>query len=518
MSFWEREIHIWRLGKPSESIAGVDEFQSEKSRKLVAKILIKGEANITSATLSADGNLLAAATATDIKLFQLKSRKLEDGGGLKVSKIPVPSSFSIGARHIQFSSDEKWLCIVRPDSKAYVARLLHTSTSTIIHPQLSKLSRIDRQIEKRILLGGLGTYDRTITQIAFSSDSRILAVSDLAGYIDTFVLSGLEDLTQADVLPDEEDSDASDSDESEGEEENKKLKLILGQCWKRNPSAASLPKLPSAVTVLSFRPSTEPQTNGDAIHAITTRHNPNPIPHDLPKGEDRLLATTSTGDVFELEVLKGSLSPWSRRNPTANFPRDFRKIRDQARGCIWDVTGSRERVWIYGMGWLWMFDLSRDFPTSGEGSSRKRKRGVGKASGAGSTIPDEDLEIGISRKMDKIVHGEVNESQDVPLQDKEIMDVDSEDAEDDTAMERLPRGNEEEQQVVKTDEEKTSGGRRWWRTFKYRPILGMCVIGERADDDVGPEVVIVERPIWEADLGPRYFGDQEWEKGNFEEK
>ena len=521
MSFWEREIHIWRLTKPSESTTGPDEHESDQNRKLVVKILIKGEANITSAALSADGNLLAAATATDIKLFQLKTRSLEDGGGLKVSKISVPRNFSFGARHIKFSPDERWLCIVRHDSRIFLARLLNTSSTAIIHPQLSKLSRIDRKVDKHVLLGGLGTYDRTITQVAFSSNSRILAVSDLAGYIDTFVLSGQEDLTQELPLAiDDVASDSSDSEDSEGEEDAK-VKLILCQCWKRNPSASNLPKLPSALTILSFRPSTEPQTNGIAGHAINTRHNPNPIPHDVPRGEDRLLATTATGDIFELQVLKGSLSPWSRRNPTAHFPEDFRKIRDQARGCIWDVSASKERVWIYGAGWLWMFDLSRDFPqmeTSAETSSKKRKRGIEKASGAGSTIPDEELGTGMSRKMERIIHGEVNEIEDVPFHDEEMADAYSEDDGEDTAMERLPRGNEGEKQIVKGGEGDSTEERRWWGTFKYRPILGMCVVGEREDGDIGPEVAIVERPIWEADLGPRYSGDQEWERGSLDEE
>ena len=517
MSFWDREIHIWRLSKPSESVAESDEPGSEQNRKLVAKILIKGEANITSAALNADGNMLASATATDVKLFQLKARRPEEGGSLKISKILVPTSFSFGARHVQFSPDGKWLCMVRQDSSILLARLLHTSTSTTIHPQLSKLSRIDRHIEKYVLLGGLGTYDRAINKVAFSSDSRILAVSDLAGYIDTFVLSGKEDLTIAlPLLVNHIELEPSDCENSDDEEEDPKVQLVLGQCWKRNPSTSSLPKLPSALIVLSFRPSIGPLSNGHASHAITTRHNPNPIPHDLPTGESRLLAITATGDIFEFEALKGSLSPWSRRNPTAHFPEDSRKTLDQARGCVWDVNASKERVWIYGTAWLWMFDLSRDFShtlANEEMISKKRKRRNEKTSGAGGMIPDAELGMGISRKMQRIVHEEVVEWEDVPFHDADMADTDTEFDDEDTAMERLPRRNEA-QQIVENGEEDTSSGRQWWRTYKYRPILGMCVIGGREDGDIGPEVVIIERPIWEANLGPRYYGDQEWEKGS----
>jgi U3 small nucleolar RNA-associated protein 4 len=498
MSFWDREIHIWRLPKPSQT-----ELDAQ-NRKLVAKILIKGEANITSVTLSSDGSLLAASTSTDIKLFQLKSRNSGEGDGLRVTKVEVPSSLS-GARHVLFSPDAKWLCFIRSDSKILLARL--TSTSSI-HPQLTKLTRLNRKIEKHILLGGLGTYDRTITRVAFSSDSRILAVSDLAGYVDTFVLEGQEDLSLP-ILNKDAASSASDSEESESEGEGPRENPIFGQQWTRSPASSSLPKLPATPTVLSFRPSTTPVTNG-ITHAIATRHNPNPIVHDLPVGEDRLLITTATGDIFEFEVLKGSLSAWSRRNPTISFPEEYRQIKDQARGCIWDVSNSRERAWIYGVGWLFMVDMSRDLPepdASGQGKKRKR----GQESGAGSQILDKELGTGMSRTMRKIVHEEVDEVEDVhfhPKPNDDAMDVDSEP--ETLALERLRR-DDTEGKVNGTGNSKEEG-KHWYRTFKYRPILGICQIGEREDGDLGPEVAIVERPIWDVELGPRYAGEQEWER------
>jgi U3 small nucleolar RNA-associated protein 4 len=535
MSFWDREIHIWRLNKPAR-VTPENEEATPNDRQLVAKILIKGESNITSAALSSDGSVLAASTGTDIKLFQLKPRKSEQGSdGLRISKISVPGNLFGGARLIQFSPDGKWLSIVRPDSPIILARLLHSTSSTAIHAQPTKLTRINRNIEKHISLGGLGTYDRTVTQIAFSHDSRILAVSDLAGYIDTWVLSGQEDLTQTSNGEDEAAS-ASESEDSNSEEESDgegaKTKQILGQNWTRNPSASSIPKVPATPTILSFRPaspSSKTLTNGVATHTIPTRHNPNPVAHDLPSGEDRLLVVTATGDVFEFEVLKGALSPWSRRNPTSAFPVEFTKLKDQGRGCVWNVTESRERLWLYGVGWLFMFDLSQDFPSqngqangaNGEGAGKKRKRKGGKEddSGAGSIIPDSKLGVGMSRKMQRVIHEELNETHDLDFTSPDAMDIDEDDEVDSPALERLRRGSGHEGKEV----ELTNGESDWnevaevktlnhWHTFKYRPILGMCVVGEANDGDIGPEVAIVERPIWEADLGPRYVGDQEWEK------
>ena len=525
MSFWDREIHIWRLNKHAK-ITAENEDAPANNRQLVAKILIKGEANITSATLSTDGSLLVASTTTDIKVFQLRPRKLEDDNdALRISKVTTPGNLSGGARLVQLSPDGKWLCIVRSDSRIILARLLLSASSITIHDSHTKLSCLNRNIEKRLTLGGLGTYNRTITQAAFSHDSRILAVSDLAGYIDTWVLFGGEDLTQS--PRNEEAASASESEDSDddtrSEEGGGNIRNILGQNWSRNPAASSIPKVPAAPTILSFRPMSPMQdirSNG-TTHVIPTRHNPHPIAHNLPSGEDRLLVVTATSDVFEFEVLKGSLSPWSRRNPTSTFPVEFTKLKDQARGCVWDVNENRERLWIYGIGWLWMFDVSRDFPpdslqlVNGEDAGRKRKRKgeKDKDSGAGSTIPDEMLGTGMSRKMQRVIHEEVDESLEISFVNPDAMDLDDEDENDEhPELERLRRvsgkGDDEGVEAVNGDEQEVAEVKpKYWRTFKYRPILGMCVIGEQTDGDIGPEVAIIERPIWEADLGPRYVGD-----------
>lgn len=514
-SWWDREVQIWRLDKQSTAVMSEEVEDTEKSgRKLVAKILLKGEANITSAVLSTDGSLLAVATNTDIKMFSLRPKPMEDREGLRISKVVLPTSIATGARLLRFSPDGKWLSIIRPDSQIILARISSaSSTSITVYPQIFKPSRLDRRTSRHILLGGLGTYDRTITQIAFSSDGTLLAVSDLAGYIDTFVLVGVEDLTQS--MPEEDaSSENSDLESDSDEEEETKPRLVFGQHWTRNPAASLLPKLPSAPVVLSFRPSNEiptTVTNGVAPHP--TRNTPNPVSHDLPDGEDRLLVVTATSDVFEFEVLKGGLTPWSRKNPTSSFPRDFRKTLDQIRGCIWDVKDSRERIWLYSINSLWMFDLSQDFPADTSlAQGQKRKRGAKEhPSGAGGHVQEDKLNTGISRKMQK----RSGEEADGQGHEEEIiihsspspsdMDIDpNSDIEDISTLEPLPQNSSEIDIKPNNDHPQ-----KWfWKTFKYRPILGIVEIGE--GDEFGPEVALVERPGFETLLPDRYHGDQEW--------
>jgi U3 small nucleolar RNA-associated protein 4 len=78
------------------------------------------------------------------------------------------------------------------------------------------------------------------------------------------------------------------------------------------------------------------------------------------------MALTSEHQLVEFDALEGKLSDWSRRNPKAYLPEQFKGVKDRAMGCLWDLSESRDRLWLYGTSWLWMFDLNQDFPSSEE--------------------------------------------------------------------------------------------------------------------------------------------------------
>ncbi|KAI9844119.1 MAG: U3 small nucleolar RNA-associated protein, partial [Pleopsidium flavum] len=361
----------------------------------------------------------------------------------------------------------------------------------------------------------------------------ILVVGDLSGYIDSWVLEGHEDLTQ-DIDDNAGDAKSSSSSSDDGsDDEEKHQTVILGQHWIRNPAATLLPKLPSGPLVLSFRPSAPssfiPIVNGNtAVHP--TRHNPHPHSHDLPAGEDRLFILTCEHYIYEFEILRGSLSEWSRRNPTQILPAEFREVRDRSMGCLWDVNKERQRVWLYGSGWLWMFDLAKDFPplhkvneiirTSGgsDVSKNNRKRKLESSdsngedlrkhdSGAGSKVPESELKTGIGRKIRRTMGPESTESQWTLLDAPSSPDS----GEDDeafpntwSAVTGLRRGPAEVKpnghagSAVEVDDEhvtdgdaamvvrKADEGPGWWSTYKYRPILGIVPIGaaDQADGQV----------------------------------
>lgn len=593
VSWWDHEISVWYIPRShSKEKDREQHLQDEgpEGRKLVAKIALKvglvlrtsnsrindlsqGEEGITSVDLSPDGLMLVVSTMADMKFFHLKQRS----GGIKVQKLEAPTELSsTGARSIHISPDNKWLAIHRTDNSVQLHRITKNDghkRGVQIFPKAVHLRRLHRDaINGNYQYGTLGEYNRSISRLAFSADGRILAVADISGFIDTWVLEGQEDLTLPEHSVSERKkinaaSDNENSDEDSDTEDDSNV--IFGQRWIRNPTATLLIRLPAAPLILSFRPmSVQPTsalTNGNlGVHP--TRHTPHPHSHDLPQGEDRLFVLTAENHMYEFNVLSGKISDWSRRNPTSCLPQEFRDLRDRAMGAVWDVQGHNERIWLYGVAWLWMFDLSRDMPavdnedskalvTNGEKSINQLKRKRGRANqddeprtrskhdtGAGSKIDASKRGLGIGAKIRKIDGGNDDNLKLITLREGQE-DVSGSDEDegyglvngDVTALQRLRRNDQAESNGAKDDTEMDDSGEgddrlmrptrherpSHWHTFKYRPILGIVPLGGESDDESnddredtqpGLEVALVERPLWDLDLPLRFHGNQEWDQ------
>ncbi|KAL8946708.1 MAG: hypothetical protein Q9222_006932 [Ikaeria aurantiellina] len=580
LSWWDREVSIWKLLRNTK-VASQDEDSEDAphvpSRKLVAKILIQGDESITSAEIFEDGSLLAVATMSEVRVFHLKERF---DSTCRLRKIKIPEELAkTGAKVIQFSPDGKWLLLVTGSNAIQLVRIIASPKPRHppqFLPKLITVKRIPRKIPiPHALHGTLGPYDRSICRAAFSADSRILVVGDLSGYLDAWVLEGHEDLTQDRPLTNLENdvhtsssspsSSSSSSDESDTEDHPDR---IYAQQWKRSPTAHLLPRLPSAPLVMSFRPAATSSgllTNG-TTHPHPTRRAPHPPSHDLPSGEDRLFVLTAEHQIYEFDLLRGRISDWSRRNPTSMLPKEFRQIRDRGMGCMWDSSPpsstdkGRQRIWLYGSAWLWMFDLAQDLPRpnaeSGKESgsddnekqqaetSKKRKRTrekdiaikkkrIGfavvdgqmvdnkserrkeKDSGAGSKVPTHELNTGVGQRMRKTTGAGGNDTKFIDLSNGQSDGEDESDDEEEngsSALVQLRRGTADEAEA----QTQSANGLPFWETLKYRPMLGIVPIGSGNDGDVEGEgsrcleVALVERPMFEVDLPARYYGDQEW--------
>lgn len=527
-SWWDREVHVWRLQKPLKDIVnetGVD-ADVTKNRKLLARILIKGEANITSASISHDGSLLVVSTTSDIKAFQLTAITDDTTDELKIAKIDVPLGVAaLGAARVKISPDNQWVCVVQECNRVSLLRITKGAESDgmpVIAHKAVKLYRLKRDIPKHVAFGGLGEYERSVTQIAFSPDTKMLAVADVAGYVDTWVVRDPAIALQNGVNSDaEEDGSSSESDSDDSEDE------VAGAdpaplTWARNPNAALLPKLRNAPTLLSF-----------------SDHIPSGKPATADEQDDYVLfAATAKPQILFLHPTIGGITPWSRRNPTNRLPVEFRNIRDLVKGAIW----SGDRIWMYGNTFVAMLDLSQDVAddTPDESSalvsqdnqldqSKKRKRGPD--TGAGNK-----MKRGAAGPT-KVEHFTNGKSEALSLERRvaDPMDTDEQsgpgDDSDEDDSDSEPRGELALRRKVERQLQKArqSGqGIGFWHTLKYRPIMGIVPLASTEDEQEAEtnglaiastvngqarqtlEVALVERPLWEVDTPDRYLGEGDY--------
>jgi U3 small nucleolar RNA-associated protein 4 len=505
---------VWRV-KPQDD-------GTEKPR-VVARLALQGEENITSASITQDGGLLAISTTSTVKLFQLIRPQPGAGTSLRIRKVDMPAV--TGTRNVRLSADGKWLCAISASNDVQLVRIIRTDDESEPPRALNNFQHLDRLERKEVsrsqLRGPSGSYERSIAHAAFSSDGNVFAVVDLAGFVDTWVIEGHEDSTAPDIDIIDSAPAVAEDDDSDEENEAREQIVFLGQHWIQNPSGHLMPRLDSTPVLLSFQPTSDdsdrPQPNGNpAVHP--TRHNPHPHSHELPATEHRLLLVSADHQLYLFDITTGRLSEWSRKNPPSSYPREYQQLDLPAKGCIWDVSDAQQRIWLYGEKWLFMFDLARNFSISGSdaGASKKRKRNGHKSnSGAGDQIPQSEALVTKMRKFDSSKNIEAGRAQ---WKDVNVVDhVNSEDDEDyeenNQPLAILRRGSTQDGEHATNGEE---GGEvqelqkrsePWWHTFKYRPILGILSIGGKADQ--APEVVLVERPSWDLDLPPRFVGSHE---------
>lgn len=203
VSWWDREVSIWTVSKRLKSPVddpSSPEIDGTQGRRLAAKIAIQGDESITSVDISCDGKKLAVATMAEIRVFALRLKS----GMLKIRKFEIAQTSTHlskrQAKMIQFSPDTKWLATIAADNSIHLYRRSEANndkTSTLFLQTSVELKRLRRDVSNTMAKDAiLGNYDRSINRLAFSADSRILAVSDISGFLDTWVIEGQEDLEQ----------------------------------------------------------------------------------------------------------------------------------------------------------------------------------------------------------------------------------------------------------------------------------------------------------------------------------
>lgn len=375
VAWWDREITLYHVpahGPPADPSLP-QRYTDLPSYQVMTRLSLQHKEALEDVQISERGDILVAATVNRLKLFQLRKALTAGKPTIRTKQIELPSAIGkLGGRRAGVSPDGRWLFVIRRDNTIVLAKISYPKDPKqppTFHENITKLYRSARPSAQT----SLASHTEAITQVAFSSDGRILAIGCLDGSIDTWVLEGYEDTSPIrSEGPSDEPSDlSSDSSSDEDDDDEDVAPVTHGQKWIRNTSGSSFPRLDSAILVLTFRPSsmsTPQNTSADGeanigLHA--TRSNPHPVAHKLPNADVKLFALTATHQLVEFDVSTSSLSDWSRRNPPQYLPESLTKQTHRVVGCFWDandLVNRGERLWLYGHNYLVMVDVSRDFP------------------------------------------------------------------------------------------------------------------------------------------------------------
>ncbi|KAF2863417.1 WD40 repeat-like protein [Piedraia hortae CBS 480.64] len=420
-SWWDSEIWIWHL--------------DPGTRKLVAKLSLL-VSRISSAALSPDGNILIVSTLDKIKLFRLTPR---NESSISIQKSPLPEEISsLSAKFLAFSPDGAWLAILTASNEIHIARFLDGIC-------LAETAELERAVHTYNPQSGFSRYESNIVRVAWSADSRALAVGDIAGYIDSWRLHGEYD-SDADAVetrtvenpPARRSDDSDDDDYSDDEAEEV---VFYGQTWRPNPPA----QIPDA-QVLSF-----PPAKGD--------------------GSLRLVVVTNANEIVDVDLLAGARVKGERKL----------RFRDCAAGALWDDRG---RIWVYGPSWLSMVEVSAE--TAGKDAiAKKRKRENGTTLEVDASAKKRRKENGMKGTEGTEGTDETTLRRSRRISGKALKEFVDEEGEGDQDDEKCQENGDEDEDG---DGEANDRKEKTWSSFKYRNILAVMPLG-----DSGREMVVVER-------------------------
>jgi len=245
-------------------------------------------------------------------------------------------------------------------------------------------------------VSGLGkNYASQVHRATFSSNGTLLAVTDLGGWVDCW------------------ERDESDT-------------------WNSLTDTSPLPRLDAPAVAIGFRPSHNvgPPSTPEQLLVEDTIDRLDNLPPSTPRAtslqllhsqhqqiinttSDKhhgLFVLTSSHTLHEFDVTAGTLTAWSKRNPSEKLPQAFAKLMDRASGMNFTFESRKGlRLWLWSTSWVWMFNIDKDLVADKTASSshhqalvedkssntkRKRSSSFSKSkpeivlmSGAGSKIP-----------------------------------------------------------------------------------------------------------------------------------
>lgn len=381
-------VTIWTIKAHVDEGNSFFEPRQQDMYKTVGRLILKD--SITSLALSKCGKFLLVITATKSKAFYLKENAMKSSTDLlKIEGVSLPKYLENRTIRIaEISPDSGWLFFVDAENRLRLSRI-HWDIGDNSGPHLSsEVLELERKSASSYgpqnwLNGTWGAYSRTVSRVVFSNNSRVIAMSDLSGALEAWMLTRQSiNAPQNEGLPVDSDSEMDVSWDLRRMKKSTPPKMLQDNAaiWRAHSLEHRLPQLSAPVSVMSFRPcgvksleAKDGKTQRNGAIASDALHDE----HEHGLLEDTLVVLTSLHELYEFDLVLGKLTDWSKRNPPAHLPEDFKLQRDRAVGCVWQVaTNSPKRepcsvIWFYSASWLCMFDISKDCAVKREASLKK---------------------------------------------------------------------------------------------------------------------------------------------------
>lgn len=428
---WEESqtIKIWKVGEMN------DDTNIENNYKLVCKMVLKDEENITTCAISPDGQVLVVGRYSNTKVFFLQP--VNDGRKLKVTKLDNDLLLKTGSKLVQFVDNSK-VVICTPDNTLFkldlesdndeemvdleISELPNTKSSFKI-PYLNKINHLDVCQDYAIVSRGCGAVD---------------VISLTTGHYKSLIRL-MNSITVIKI------------------NEKKKTVIIMtadNQIYELN------------VDIDSLNNKTDKRLE-DELSDDDGNKKGNYTNDDSTKKEEEEDNADNDVEMEDITEQRGSVFTQWTKNNIDNLPKRIQMLKEKCNGIFIDEENSN-LVWFWGSTWVARLDFSIDLPLINKKKSKKRSH-------EGLTITDG------GNFMDS---KQTNEEE----EDEEEEDIDIENGHD-----HYSHGSNNifpsSMRTGKTDQNRAkSESQVFYFNDKYKPNLCVNFIGKN-------ELITVERPM-----------------------
>ena len=334
---WENNqtVKIWKLGDMN------DEDNIENNYKLVCKMVLKDEENITTCDMSPDGQVLIVGRNSNTKVFFLQP--VNDGNKLKVTKLDNDLLLKTGSKLIKFIDNSR-VVICTPDDTLFQLDLesdddeemvdleiseLPNTKSSIKIPYLNKINHLDVCKDFVIVSRGCGAID-VISLTTGHYKSLIRLMNSI-----TVIKINEKKSTVIVMTADNKIYELNVDIESLNNETNKRL---------------------------------EEESNDESNNKKDDNANDNAATKE--EGEEEEGNGNIDIEMEDTNEQESVFTQWTKNN-IDNLPKRIRLLKEKCNGIFIDEENPN-LVWFWGSTWISRLDFSIDLPLINRKKSKKR--------------------------------------------------------------------------------------------------------------------------------------------------